>query len=257
MNLKQLRDEAWDIAREVGEKDADRLWTTREMNRYINRVYRKIARETKCIRDSVTPLVCQIESTPPADLAELTLKASNSPIDALDLQRYSNPSSWLYNRLVAPMAYPLHKSIVQIDEIKWTNRAWSLRKVSVDKWRKNPYWEQVIGDPTEYATDWFTNYIAINYRSLTPDTMMLSVRRLPLVDLINDDDEPEFREHYHDFMINGILAQMYSKQDTQTYDKARYEQFEADFMRDIDEIKQSEIILEQRLNANHSLAAFR
>ena len=43
MNLKEIRDEAYDIAREVGATDADRFWKIKEMNRYINRVYRFIA----------------------------------------------------------------------------------------------------------------------------------------------------------------------------------------------------------------------
>jgi len=55
MTLEEIRQECWDEARETATNDIDRLWTTSEMNRYINRVYRNIARETRCIRDSITP----------------------------------------------------------------------------------------------------------------------------------------------------------------------------------------------------------
>lgn len=250
MNLKQLREEAWTIARDNAIVDSDKLWPKAEMNTYINRVYRHIARETKCITDAVTPSVCQIASTP-VDYTTLTVA------DGLDYTWANDPNSWLYQKNVAPYLYDLHPSILQIDEIKWTSRQWKLVKVSVTKWQKNPWWEQVIGLPTEYATDLSNGKIALNYRSETADTMRLQIRRLPLVDLVNDTDTPEFRTSYHDLMVNGILMWMYGKQDSESFDMEKRNNYEARFLRDIDEIKQQETILERRLLANHSMSAFR
>lgn len=249
MNLKELREECWDIAREVATNDQDRLWTTKEMNRYINRVYRRIARETKCIRDTQTTAICLIDSTP-VDYTTYTP-------GTLDYIWANDPSAWLYQKNVCPYIYTLNPLIIDIDEIKWTTRQWKLTKVSVTKWQINPWWEQVLGLPTEFATDLTNNTIALNFRSDTADTMRLQVRRMPLTDLALDTDIPEFRTHYHDFMINGILWQMYSKQDTQTIDTAKAAEHYALFLADIDEIKQQEVILDQRIKANHSMDGFR
>lgn len=257
MTLQELREEAWAHAREISTVDQDRLWTTAEMNAYINRVYRFIARETKCIRDSITTSICRITSAPPADLATLTTQAATSAYAAQDLAWYNSSGSWLYQKLVAPYAYSLSPLVLDVDEVKWDQRQWKLQCVSVVKWRTNPWWEQVLGMPTEYALDGDNNYLFLNFRGDTADTLKLAVRRLPLVNLVQDTDEPEFRTHYHDFMLNGILMYMYRKQDSQTFDEVKALDYELKFKQDIDEIKQQEVILNQKLNPNNSLDAFR
>ena len=257
MNLLQIRQEAWDIARETATADGDRLWTQAEMNRYINRIYRWIARETKCIRDSITTSICRIDVAPPNDLAALTAAAATDAYAAQDLAWYNSQGSWLYQKLVAPYAYSLSPLVLDVDEVKWTDRQWKLRCESVNTWRRNPWWEQVIGMPTEYALDGDNNTLFVNFREELTDTLKLSVRRLPLVDLINDTDTPEFRTHYHDYFVNGVLWMMYSKQDSQTFDGTKAEEFRQAFLRDIDEIKQQEVILNQKLHPNNSLDAFR
>jgi len=249
MNLKQIREEAWDIARETAIRDSDRLWSTKEMNRYINRIYRLIARETKCIRDAITPSITQIPSVP-VDYTTFTPGTE-------DYRLANDINSWIYHTDVAPYIYPLDPLILDIDEIKWTERAWRLTKVSVSKWQVNPFWEQVLGMPTEYATDYSNGVIALNFRSDSADTLRLIVRRMPLKDLIADADIPEFRTHYHDFMINGILWQMYSKQDAETFDGVKAVDYKTMWLSDLDEIKQQETILDQRLRVNFSMNAFR
>jgi hypothetical protein len=111
--------------------------------------------------------------------------------------------------------------------------------------------------PTEYCTDYTNNSLTINFRSTTAGTLRLIVRRLPLVDLIADTDIPEIRISYHDFFRNGVLEQMYSKQDVEAFDLAKAAQYRTQFLEDINEIKQQEIILDQRLKPNYSLDAFR
>lgn len=257
MTLEDIRQECWDEARETGTNDQDRLWTTSEMNRYINRVYRRIARETKCIRDSVTTSICRITSAPPASLAVLTSLATADSWYAQDLAFYNDSDSWLYQKLVAPYSYPLSPLIVDIDECKWTDRQWRLTKVSASKWRVNPWWEQVVGMPTEYCTDGDNNRLFVNFRSETSDTLKLAVRRLPLVDLAADSDVPEFRTNYHDFFKHGVLELMYAKQDSQTFDQVKSIDYKNRFLQDLDEIKQQETYINQRLSANYSLDGFR
>jgi hypothetical protein len=249
MTLKEIREEAWDIARETSEYDDERLWPTREMNRYINRTSRHIARETRCIRDAQTVALCQIPVT--------TVDYTTYTPGTLDYIWANTEGSWLYQKDVAPYVFALDPRIVDIDECKWTVAQWRLTKVSVKKWQINPWWEQVSAMPTEFCTDYQNNSIALNFRATSDDTLRLTVRRLPLVDLVEDTDTPEFRNHYHDFMVNGVLWQMYSKQDAQAFDGEKAKDYQVRFLTDVDEIKQQEIILDQRLKVNHSMDAFR
>jgi len=174
-----------------------------------------------------------------------------------DLDGYLDSNNWLYQTLVAPRVYPLHPSVLDIDEVKFLVQPWRLTKVSVSKWQSNPRWEQVVGWPTEYCTDYQNNMLALNFRTSNIDTLCLTVRRMPLADLTEDTDVPEIRNHYHDFMLNGILEHMYSKQDSETIDLKKADAYAAAFKRDVDEVKQQEYILDQRLKPNNSLPAFR
>lgn len=249
MNLQEIREECWEQARDFAVNDADRLWKQSEMNRYINRIYRQIARETQCIKDASTPAVCLL----PVTVVDYTTLTAGT----LDYIWANQEDSWIYHRDVTPYLVDLHASILQIDEVKWVGQPWRLRKVSSSKWKQMVWWERVVGSyATEYATDLQTGKIALNYRMETSDTLQLSVRRLPLVDLINDDDVPEFRAHYHDFMINGVMMMMYRKRDAETLDEAKATNFEQAFLLDLDEIKQQETQLEERLRPNQALDAF-
>jgi hypothetical protein len=248
MNLEQIREEAWGIARVDTDVDRDRLWTIAEMNRYINRVYRRICKETLCIRDSTTVAVCRIDSVP-VDYTTLTPGTQ-------DYLWANDPDSWLYHLDVAPYLLDLHPSIIQIDEMKWAKRAWKLRKVSVSKWQENALWEESVGLPTEYATDLQADKIALNYRDTASDTLRMVVRRLPLVDLVDDLDVPEIRNIYHDRFLHGVLSQMYAKQDVEAFDMNKAETHEAQFLVDIDFIKQEQRELEKKLNPNRASSAF-
>ena len=312
MTLQDIMKEAWAIARETNDDDNDRLWSTAEMKQYINRVYRNIARQTRCIRDAETATdlnnrpLCRIPVAPAQDLAQYALPDSYAftirdmvcEFDALSLTVTTDSTHELhattllvsdaltegttvtevlnatqftissvplitggasvrYHAWITPLTYTLNPLILDIDEVKWTNKAWKLRKVSVVKWQINPWWEWVVGMPTEFATDYSNNKIALNYRSYEEDTLRLIIRRLPLKDLVNNSDEPEFRSNYHDYMLNGVLAQMYSKQDSQCFDGEKKMTYEAKYAMDIDYVKRQERILDQKLTVNNSVDAFR
>jgi hypothetical protein len=250
MNLREIREECWVQARDTALTDSDRLWPEKEMNRYINRIYRFIARETQCIKDSSSPEVAILD-VPVVVYTELTE-------GTLDYIWANEEGNWLYHKNVTPYLIGLHASILQIDEVKWMSQPWRLLKVSAGKWKTNVWWERVLGSyATEYATDLQTGKIALNFRMETADKLQLCVRRLPLVDLIEDDDVPEFRIHYHDYLINGVLMHMYRKRDAETLDDAKAAEFEMAFNSDVDEIKQQESQLEDFLRPNEAMEAFR
>ena len=249
MNLGEIKQECWDHVRDTAIVDEDRLWTSDEMDRYINRIYRDIARKTLCIYDTSTVDVCLIASTP--------VDYTTYEPGTIDYIWANDPNNWLYQKDVAPYLYPLHKSILEVKEVKWTTRPWKLTNVSAEKWQTNPWWENVIGAPTECALDLEDGKLALNFRSEDTDTLRLSVSRLPLVDMVSDSDSPEFKEDYHYLFKNCILSLMYLKQDVDTFDKEKADSAKADFLQDIDEIKQQESIMKRRLRPNAALEAFR
>lgn len=249
MTLAEIRDECRARARDTALVDADRLWPNADMNRIINRIYRHFARETQCIRDSETVAVCMIASAP-VDYTTYT-------VGTKDYIWANDANSWLYHKNVCPYLFSLHTSIIRVEEVKWTSRQWKLQKVSCTKWQTNPWWEQVVGMPTEYATDLTVGKLAVNFRDETSDNLSLVVRRLPLTALSNDNDVPEFRSNYHDLMWNGILWQMYSTQDSDAINPAKAAEHYKLYLQDLDEVKQMESTLDERLRPNYAMKAFR
>jgi hypothetical protein len=246
ITLVEIRQECRDLARDFQAEDY--LWSDDEMNRYINRVYWRIATETRCIRDATTEEVCIINSAP----VDYTTYAQGT----LDYLWANDPNSWLYHQDVCPYVFPLHQSIIDIEEVKWVSRQWKLMKVSVNKWRPNPWWERVKGMPTEYCTDYKNKCLTVNFRDTATDNLSLSVRRAPLAKLVDDADAPEFRENYHEFFMNGVLYYMYSKQDSEAFDKEKAAEHYQLYLKDIDEIKQQESQLDAFLRPNYAMAAF-
>lgn len=249
MRLIDIKEECWAIARDTAIDDEDKLWPSDEMDAYINRVYKEIARETLCIRDSRTTSVCLIDSSP--------VDYTTYDADSIDYIWANDEDSWLYQKDVCPYLYTLHSSILKIHEAKWTKRQWKLVNVSAGKWQDNVWWEQVIGLPTEFALDLESGKLAVNFRSETADTLRLQVSRMPLVDLSSDTDVPEILEAYHTFFYNGVLALMYTKEDSDSINKKKAQEYRAEYLRDIDQIKQLESKIHERLRPNHSMGAFR
>jgi hypothetical protein len=206
MNLKQIRDECWDIARETSEMDSDRLWSLNEMNAYINRIYRDIARTTKIIIDSTTVSTCQI-----------TL-SSATPIFALSPLILSVHDCYY---CATQTSVPISKKLIYVPVIC----------LGVD-----PMLITLHATPTYYSLDNATGNITFDTIPLSADVtplLKLRVSRLPLLDLIEDIDIPEFLVKYHDYFKYGVLWLMYSKQDSEAYDLAKASDFYQMYQLDI------------------------
>jgi hypothetical protein len=247
MNLREIREECWDQAREL--KSEDKLWPEEEMNRYINRIYRRIAEETFCIRDATTPAVCLISSAP--------LDHTTYTEGTLDYLLANDTASWLYQQDVAPLLHTLHASILRIDEVKWLSRGFTLHKVSAGKWMENAFWEQTIGVPTEYALDLETGKLAVNFRDQGSDTLKLCVRRLPLTTLTDDANIPEIPAAYHEAFMPGVLELMYAKKDSEVFDVDKALGYRGEFKYQLERIARLEIQREWRLQPTAVARAFR
>jgi hypothetical protein len=248
MTLLEIITEIRSLADDEVGLDDDLFWSSSDLLAYVNRVYRKIAKECLCIRDASTPAVCQI-AVDPVDYTTLT----SGTLDHLWANSASSP---LYQLDVTPYLLALHASVLQIDEVKWAVRPWTLTKVSSQKWAQDVMWEQRVADPTEYATDLNTGKLALNYRSTAADILLLRIRRLPLADLAADTDVPEFRSAYHDAFMDGVLELMYLKQDAESFDKKKAEIHGKRFLDRLDEIKHLEEELDKKLTTNAPMRAF-
>jgi hypothetical protein len=253
MNLQEIIDQCRDQARDDGILDVDRLWPDADMVRYANRVYNKIARKTLCIADSTTPEVCVLALTP----VDYTTYVAGT----LDYIWANDTAHPLYQLDVNPYLAPLHDSILEIEEIKSLTQIRRITKGILSQWRQNLQWEGLVTQPTEYTNEIQSNMIAFNGRQETAETFQLSVKRMPLTAFVvasMDTQTPEFRINYHEYFYNGILELMYQKQDAETLDKAKANDYKEEFLDDIDEIKRQElIVLNDQISANHSLSAFR
>ncbi len=89
-------------------------------------------------------------------------------------------------------------------------------------------WEQESGNPTNYVTDYQTGAIRLYPNPEANDTLNLTVRRLP-IDLVNDDDEPEIRLEAHPALVQWMLYRAYSKQDADSFDPQKAARALAEF----------------------------
>ena len=115
MTLSDIRNECWEQARESTTIDEDRLWRTAEMNRYINRVYRILAKETECIVDSISAFT------------QLAITGTDE-----------TPASYYI---------ALDPRIRCIEEAKWATNGYNIYETSIDRFG-TPQWEITTGAPS-------------------------------------------------------------------------------------------------------------
>lgn len=224
MNLRELIDEPRSLARDNGRVDTDRLWPDHEMVYYVNRVYRELARECKIIKDR--------NST----LCSIAVDGTTTPVLEINLD----------------------PRILSVEAAHFVTKQNVLSFSSVKTFEQNPLWYTYVGIPTKFCLDATSKKLTFNYLIDFADTLKIRVSRMPLVPLVSDVDIPEFEEEYHDHFLNGIMAWMYSKQDADTIDKVKAEEYRQKFLMDIDKIKRIEIYDRNVQNpSNNSLLAFR
>lgn len=65
----------------------------------------------------------------------------------------------------------------------------------------------------------------------------LTVYRMPLNDIVDGNSELEIQEHHHIHLLDGVLSYAHRKQDAETFDKGRADQFTATFLAYCDQAK--------------------
>ena len=103
--------------------------------------------------------------------------------------------------------------------------------------RNNEQWESETGEPLAYVTDYQTGRVRLYPTPTTADEIQLTVRRLPLADLVADNDEPEIRPESHLGLVQWMLYRAYMRQDADTFNPTKAAAALAEFVREFGEKK--------------------
>lgn len=191
MNLGQLRAE---FRRLMLDAVAPYLWSDAEIDAYINESVREAAIRAKLIQDETTDAVCKLD-----------LVANTS-------------------------TYTLHPTICGIYRIKIdgaANPLWRKSREEMDV--QYPGWETQTGDPQIFTELNDTSRLRIVPTPYQNGVARLVVWRLPLADMVVDADIPEIHEKHHYRLIDWARRCAYLKQDSETFDAAAAQRYEALF----------------------------
>jgi len=103
--------------------------------------------------------------------------------------------------------------------------------------RNSDQWESETGEPLAYVTDYQTGHIRLYPTPTAADEIQLTVRRLPLADLVDDNDEPEIRPESHLGLVQWMLYRAYMRQDADTFNPNKAAAALAEFVREFGEKK--------------------
>lgn len=80
-----------------------------------------------------------------------------------------------------------------------------------------PLWETHTGRPTSYVPDYQTGALRLYPIPNVDDVLFMTVSRLPVRKMEDDEDVPEIRPEYHYGLVHWMLYRAYMKQDADTF----------------------------------------
>ena len=165
----------------------DQLWTDTELNEYINDAENQSCKIADLLIDSTT-----------ASISDITLVNGTATysISALILK--------IFRAFVDGATRPLIQTTKRILDLTY------------------PSWASASGGERSFFVEG-ANELIIYKKPDGAGMLRLTVSRLPLVAMSNDDDIPEINAQYHDNLINWVLYRSYSKQDSKTLDPEKAE----------------------------------
>lgn len=82
-----------------------------------------------------------------------------------------------------------------------------------------PGWENAQASvPTRFVPDWQTGYLRLYPPSRSADTIKLTVVRLPVRQMVEEDDEPEIRRQFHAYLLDWAKHRAYNIPDSDFFD---------------------------------------
>ena len=130
-------------------------------------------------------------------------------------------------------AVKLHPSIMELRRARMQSGAYMLEPVTTTELDTlSVQWESETGVPSHYVTDYSSGHIFLYPSPATADTLMLTVRRLPVSSMIDDADVPEVREETHMALVHWMLYRAFSIPDSDFYSPTRAGMELAEFERE-------------------------
>ena len=198
MNLRGLID---DFRLDAKDEGTPPFWSDAFLARVASQAEQEACRRGALILDSSSPF-CSISFGAGDDLLQLDGRI-------LEIRRARLSAA---NRRIYPV------TIAQLD-------------------RNNEQWESETGEPRAYVTDYQTGHIRLYPSPTTTDEIQLTVRRMPLADMVDDSDEPEIRPESHPGLVQWMLHRAYMRQDADTFNKDKAAVALAEFVREFGEKK--------------------
>lgn len=212
MRLKELEAE---FRRLVDDEVAAKfLWKPEEVRRYAQESIADAAERGEPIEDDTTPEVCKI-----------TVKADKA-------------------------AYDLHPSVLRVVRAKLDSLQLPLElrdRHELD--RHHPTWDSTSGTP--WAAIDQTTKIRLVWIPKADDVLRLIVKRLPICEITDPEQEPEIHRRFHYRLLDGMLARAYMKRDTETYNPKKSAEHEAKFTVSFGERPSAETIRSRRERRIH------
>jgi hypothetical protein len=190
--LKDLEAEFRRLANDTG---SPQLWTHDEFVRYANDTLVDAVERARLIEDDTTAALCRIP-----------VKADKA-------------------------TYELDPRILSVIRARLASVSVTLEPTDVDSLdRGQRDWETTTGQPWAFI-DHGNGKLRLVWTPKADDTLLITVRRLPLKPMVNPEDCPEIHPRFHYRLLDGILERAYMKFDSEkeTYDPQKVQRHAAAF----------------------------
>lgn len=186
------------------------LWSNAELVEYINEAHREAAERARLIYDE------------DGALTQVSVTAGTA-------------------------RYELDPAILGLNRVVLESNGLPLRRRTTEWMDENcPGWERNEGAPRVFVER--EKYLVLSPTPLVDDAIRLSLWRVPLEPLDDDDDEPEFAPRHHERMLDWAVHLAYLKRDADTYDEQKADRYEASFERSFGMRRDSNVQRKQRLH---------
>lgn len=193
--MTTLKDLIAAAVRKTQDVGRSKLWSREDWIDYANQAEVDACRRARLIIDSVTPEICTIK-----------LKTGTS-------------------------VYDVDPRVIYVRRVDLSSNPTPLTKIRMaDLDARCPGWKTLTGSVDWFCRDYAEGKLLFVRKPEAVDTANLTVYRLPLRPMCNDDDAPEIP--YDEGLVNGMLSRAYLKDDEQTLDPKKAERFEALFTRE-------------------------
>jgi len=194
------------VANRLDDTKEPYLWSDEELTSYANQRINEVCEEVPALRDASTASICSI------------------PI------------------IAGTTLYATDPRIIYILEAKLASEALPLSRMTYQELLdSNPTSTSTAAIPRAFMTDYEADRILLDTQPLINDTLSLRVIRYPLVPLdytLAESMTPELPSRMHERLIPGITSLAYRKADAETEDLKRAKEDLAEWMLNLEWIRQ-------------------